>query len=813
MFDSTLSDIRAALRALIRAPAFSVVAILTVAIAIGANTALFSVVNGVLLEPLPYPDSDRIVSVAAETLPEAGGDGAAPFSDRGYWHFVNNNRAFQQFGGYGPAPLQWALTGEGAPVQIDLRQMTASMYGLLGVAPQIGRLPRPDEDVPNGPRVMMISDGLWRSIFGADPSVIGRTVTVNGASGEIIGVMPARFEFPDPETDAWLLYQLDPASENFGGHHINGIARLADGVTVEAAVADVESLISRFDEIGYGSTWFEGVFSGGAAVVTLKDQIVGDSRQPLLILLGTMGFVLLIACGNVANLFLVRAEARTRDTAVRVALGSGRRRLIRFVLTESVILGLIAGALGVLLAWAGIRVLVAVGPASIPRLGEVGIDGTVLAYTTAISLAAGLLFGLVPALRTGSPKMLASLRGAGQSGAIGKDRARMRNILVVAEVALALVLFVGSTLMVRSYAQLRGVDAGFREDGLLTFRLSPAPDRWQNPDATARFYDQLLEQLRAIPGVTGAGAISNLPMTGGGPILTTTIDEFPPAENEFPPTFLIRRATPGYFETMGVPLIEGRYFTPDDHNLRLGSLIISQSIKEEFWPNTSAIGKRMTTAGAPARVVGVVGDVRDTGLDIPAEQFVYKPMLDSIGGGVRPMTVTVRTGADPLGIVADVRRVVEGMDPDLPITSIQTMSAVVADSMSRTSFTTSLLTLSAMIALFLGAVGIYGVISYSVSQRTPEMGVRQAIGADAESIRRLVLREGIVLAGVGIALGLAVAVLMGRVISALLYATSPYDPVTLILGSVVFLAVAALASALPAARAARIPPAMALRGD
>jgi putative ABC transport system permease protein len=810
---SLLSDIRTALRVILKAPAFSAVAILTVAVAIGANTALFSVVNGVLLEPLPYPEPDRLVTVAAGTLPQAAGDGAAPFSDRGYWHFVENNRSFEQFGGSSQGQAQWPLNGEGPPLQVDVGRMTASAFELLGTQPQRGRLPTAEEDIPGGPQLVLLSDALWRGVFGSDPEIVGRSIQLNGTPWEVIGVMPAGYDYPTPEVDVWVLYQLDPASENFGGHHIGGIARLAPGATIESATTDAESLIARFDEVGYGPTWFEGIFSGEAEVSTLKEELVGDARRPLLILLGTMGFVLLIACSNVANLFLVRAESRTRETAVRVALGSGRRRLIQFVLTESVLIGLIAGLVGIVLAYLGTRLLVAMGPASIPRIGEIGIDGSVLAFTAFISVAAGLLFGLVPALRTGSPRMLESLRGGGQSGAGGRERVRIRNILVVTEVALALVLFVGSALMVRSFAELRSVHPGFDAEGVLTFRLSPAPTRYEDAEAVARFYDQLLDNLRALPGVSSAGAITNLPMTGGGPILTTQIDDFPTPEDEFPPTFLIRRATPGYFETMGVPLVEGRLFTTDDHDRRLGSLIISRSIKDEFWPNTSALGKRMQTAGAPARVVGVVDDIHDTGLDIPAEQFVYKPMLDSIGGGVRPMTVTVRTEIDPLSLTAQVRGVIEAMDPELPITELQTMSSVVGDSMSRTSFTMTLLALSAAIALFLGAVGIYGVVSYGVSQRTAEIGVRQAIGADAGTIRKLVLRNGMLLAASGIGFGLIAAVAMGRLISSLLYAISPYDVVALVGGSAVFLAVAALASAIPAERASRIPPAMALRGD
>jgi putative ABC transport system permease protein len=810
---SLLHDLRVATRALAKAPTFALVTVATLAVAIGANTAIFSVVDGVLLRPLPYPDPDRVVRVAAGVLPQAGGGPEAPFSDRGYWHFVNNNRSFEAFGGYEGGTAQWPLTNDGPPLQLDVALMTLSAFEVLGVQPQRGRLPTPEEDVPDAPQVVLLSDGLWRDRYGADPGIVGRMVELNGVSREVVGVMPAGFDFPTPQTDVWAPDRLNPASENFGGHHIAAIARLAQGATIESAIEDAESLIARFDEIGYGPEWFVGIFSGEAFVRTLKDDIVGDSRQPLLILLGTVGFVLLIACSNVANLLLVRAESRTRERAVRIALGSGRGRLMQYVLTESLLLSLMGGAAGIALAWIGTRVLVSAGPTSIPRLAEIAINGNVLLFTTMVSLAAGLLFGLLPALRAGSKRTLAALRDGGRGATIGRDRHRARSMLVVGQIALALVLLVGSGLLVRSFQQLRSVDPGFDAAGVMTFRLSLPPSKYQGGEATAQFYDDLLERLDALPGAASAGGITNLPLTGGGAILTTQIDDFPVPEGEFPPVFLIRRATPGYFETMGMPIVEGRAFTPDDHNARLGSLVISESIKRQYWPNESALGKRMTTAGAAARVVGVVGDVHDAGLEVPAEQFVYKPMLDSVGGGVRPMMMAVKTDGDPETLVPEIRAVVEALDPDLPITQMQSMEDILGESLSRTSFTMSLLLLAAIVALFLGSVGIYGVLAYVASQRTAEMGVRLALGADAGNVRKIILSQGMLLAVIGVAAGLVGAVGLGGVMSSLLYGVSPVDPVTLVGVSLIFLTVAAGASLIPATRAARTPPAVALRAD
>ena len=812
MWSFLVQDVRGAVRSLLKGRGISVVALTTLAMSIGATSAIFSVVDGVLLRPLPYPESDEIVTVAAGTLPQVGGDDA-PFSDRGYWHFVENNRSFETFGAFSGGNTQWPLTGtDGPPIQVDVGLLTVSAFEVVGVYPQRGRFPSAEEDLPDGPAVALISDGLWTNRFGADPDMTGKTIELNGLSREVVGVMPAGYDFPTRETDVWVPRQLNPASENFGGHHLFGIARLSPGMTIEAATADAESLIARFDEVGYGPQWFEGVFSGEASVRTWKEGLVGDAREPLLILLGTVGFVLLIACSNLANLLLVRAESRTRERAVRMALGSGRGRLIQYVLTESVLLSLLGGILGIGLAYAGTRILVAFGPVSVPRLHEVGINGTVLLFTTGVAVFAGLLFGFLPALKAGSRKTLNALRDGGRGSTVGRDRHRIRSLLVMGQVALALMLLVGSGLLVRSYQQLRAVDPGF-QSGAMTFRLSPPPNKYPNAEATAQFYDELIQRLEAIPGAISAGGITNLPLTGGGGVLTAQIEEFPIDDGEFPPTFQARRVTPGYFEVMGIPLIEGREFTADDHNARTGSIIISQSIKREFWPDVSPIGKRITTNGAPARVVGVVGDLHDAGLETPAEQFTYKPMLDSIGGAVRPMMMVVRTDLEPDLLIPGIRAAVRELDPDLPITEMKSLGDILSDSLSRTSFTMTLLMLASLIALFLGAVGVYGVLSYVSAQRTPEMGVRLALGADGAAVGKIILFQGLVLAGVGVVLGLCGAAALSGILGSLLFGVSPLDPMTLATVSGIFLGVAAIASAVPAVRAARTPPAIALRGD
>ena len=602
MFSSSvLHDVRIAFRGLLKARGVTFVVVLTLAVAIGASTAIFSVVESVLLRPLPYPDEGRIVRVAATVRTSTdGGDRGNAFSDRGYWHFVNNNHSFQTFGGYMP-PLQFSLTGEGLPLQVDVGVTTLNAFEVLGVFPELGRLPTREEDAPGGPSVALLSHDLWVRQYGADPSILGRTIDLNGTPREVIGVMPVGYNFPTPEVDAWIPFQLDPASENFGGHYILAIARLAPGVTIEAATADARSLVARFTEVGYDPSWFEGVFDGGAVVRRFRDYIVGDARQPLLIVLGTVGFVLLIACSNVANLLLVRAEGRRQENAVRMALGSGRVRLARQMLIESAMLALMGGAAGVLLAYAATSTLVSVGPAGIPRLDEIGVNGTALAFTGVVSVFAGLLFGVLPALRSSSTGTMDALRDGTRSATAGRSRHRARNALVTTQIALAFVLVIGSGLMVRSFQALRSVDPGFSADGVLTFVAPPLPTKYATPEARAQLYDRLIERLEAVPGVIGAAAIDYLPLTGGGNFFTALIEEFPPAKGEFPPGFAVRRVTPGYFEAMRIPLIEGRGFSQDDHNRRLPSVIISKSVKDRYWPDASALGKRITDPGPQRR--------------------------------------------------------------------------------------------------------------------------------------------------------------------------------------------------------------------
>ncbi len=502
---------------------------------------------------------------------------------------------------------------------------------------------------------------------------------------------------------------------------------------------------------------------------------------------------------------------------MRLALGSSRARLARHVALESALLALLGGIVGVLLAHAGTSALVAMAPAEIPRLGEIAIDGTALAFTAGVSLLAALLFGVLPALASSSTNTMGLLRDGGRGSTIGRARHRARNVLVTTQVALAFVLVIGSGLMVRSFAALHSVDPGFSTDNLLTFTVQPLPTKYENAQAVARFYDRLIERLEAVPGVTRAGAVNTLPLTGRGCCyMASVIEEFPPAEGELPPSFFHRRTTPGYFEAMRIPVVEGRAFTSDDHNHRLGSIIISRSVKDRYWPDTSALGKRITDwAGTQAQVVGVVGDVHRA-LDIAPDQMLYLPMLDAEGANpsmmpVTAMTMTIRTAVEPLSLVSTIRTAIAEVDPDVPMVDVRSMQGVLGDSVSRTRFTMSLLVIAALIALFLGAVGLYGVLSYVVSQRAPEIGLRLALGASPGAMRGMVASQGLRLAGVGVLIGLIAALVLGRVMETQLYGVDPVDPVTLAAAAAVFLTVAIFASVLPARRAAAVAPMDTLR--
>jgi putative ABC transport system permease protein len=801
------TDLRHAARKLSRSPVFTFVSTLTLALAIGANSAIFSIVNSVILHPLPYPDSDELVAFSMDATPV--GVPELPMSPAGYFHFLEKNQSFSGFGGWVTGLL--ALTGEDRPERLNYAAVTWTLLPTLGTSPAQGRFFTHEEDMPNAPRVAIISDGLWRRRFAADPGIIGRVLEMDGVPREVIGVMPPDFLFPSVETDVWFPLRMDPATQQFGGHGIPVIGRLREGVSIDQAKADMESLIARLSEAGYGPNWFGNVLSGDAVVRTYKSEIVGSSSRALWIIMGTVGFVLLIACTNVANLFLVRAEGSQREVAVRAALGAGRMAVIRYILCESSAVALLGGVVGLALAFGGLKVLVAIGPESIPRLNEIRIDGTVLAFTAGLSLLASLLFGLLPAFKYGNPNLVTTLKEGGRSATAGRDRHLVRSVLVVSQIALALILLVGSGLMVRSYWRLTDVDPGFSPERILTMRLSLPVATYQNAENMADFYQRLVENLEALPGVERAGATMTLPLTDEGAYLATQIEEFPVPDGGFPPAFYMRRVTPGYFEAMGIPLVRGRYFDRLDYEQRRGTSIISSNLADRYWPDQGGLGKRIAPSTAMTTTVGVVGPTRDVGLDEALAEIIYLPMLDSVGGGVQAMSLVIKTSVPPMSLLPAVRREISLMDPNLPVADIRTMDDILTASVSRRSFTMLLLSLAAGVALVLGAVGIYGVISYAVSQRTTEIGVRIALGAQRWQVRRMVLGQGLVLAGTGVGIGLVGAVGLTRLLGNLLYEVGATDPVTYSGVALFFVLVAVVASYMPAHSASQVPAVEALR--
>jgi putative ABC transport system permease protein len=814
--DALRRRIRHLLRSFARAPGFTAVAVITLAVGIGANAAIFSLINGVLLRPLPYPDSERLVDLS-HTAP---GIGLPKFqqSDATYLHYLHENRVFTGVAVYRETPVN--LTGEGDPERLPAARVTPSLLAVLGVAPERGRGFTEEEGGPASEPVVLLGHDLWVRRFGADPEILGRTIQIDGVGTRVVGVLGASLRFPAPETALWLPLVIDPAHLQAGSFNFDGVARLAPGVTAAAAQADLDRTVATLSEEFPGDLTHELLAKARFAnvVTPLKENLVGDVSRTLWVLLGSVAVILLVACANVANLFLVRAEVRQREVAVRTALGAGRWRVVADFLAESLVLAVAGGAVGLALAYLGLDLLKALAPWHIPRLAEIDVDSRVLAFTAAVSLGAGLLFGVFPAFRYSSSALLASLRDGGRGATAGRRRHLARSLLVVFQVALALVLLVTSGLLVRSFAALRGVDPGFDPRGVLTLRLALPRAGYPDPAAGARFYGELLARVRALPGVEAAGAVQDLPLGGSQSRQGTAVEDFPRAPDELPFLFPYTVASPGYFAALGIPLVAGRTFERADYEQPSGAVVVSAALAARLWPGGSALGKRLRPGdagdGGWYTVVGVVGRVRDKRLEEEPSELLYYPLV-GLGGDddwvARNMTLAVRTAGEPLALADPVRAAVWALDPKLPIAEVRTLAGVVDRAAARPRFTMLLLLLAAGVSLALGAVGLYGVIAYVVSQRRQEIGVRMALGADRRAVANLVVGQGLTVAAVGVVLGLAGAFAVTRLLAALLFAVSPTDPATFALVPVLLLGVAALASYLPARRAAAVEPSEALR--
>jgi putative ABC transport system permease protein len=815
-----LQDFRYGLRTLRKSRGFAAAAVLVLALGIGANTAIFSVVNSVLLRPLPFPHPEQLVQVW-HTPPQTSFPGMKEFavSAANYLDWAADNHVFQRIAIYTWSSFN--LTGTGEPQFVNARRVSSSFFPLLQAQPMLGRVFSPEEDQPGHDHVVVLNESFWRNQFGADRNIVGRDLTLDGAAYRVIGVMPAKFQFPissDPANSAKLwapLAMTDRERAVRGEHHYAVIGRLREGISVQQAQAEMDTISHRLEQAypADDKGW-------GAVVKPLREELVGDVRTPLLVLLGAVALVLLIACANVANLVLARTLSRQKEIAVRTALGASRGRLIRGVISETVVLSLTGGVLGLLIAHFGVKLIVAFLAAKLPRASDIGVDGWVLAFTIAVSLLAGMLAGLLPAVRLSNVNVNEALK---QGNRTSSDAAgnRTRGLLVISEVALSLMLLIGAGLLIRTLWMLRNVDPGLDPRNVLALTPSIPATAYPQPAQEIAFYRQLLEKVDAIPGIMSAGAIDSLPLSGGSnqPI---QIEGRPVQAMADQPEVAVRVISPGYLHAMRIPLIRGRDFGGQDTSDSVGTVLISQSLAQRFWPNEDPVGKHLTMTFFPGKVrkiVGIVGDVKDRGLDsAEPEATLYTPLgqlAPSATAAWRsfPLWIVVRTQSEPTTVTSAVINAVHQLNPELPIVDVTTMENFVAESLSQQRFNMLLLAVFAGVALLLAAVGIYSVLAYTVRRRIREIGIRMALGAQTSDVVGMVIAEGMKPTFIGLAIGLAGALVFGRFVSSLIYGVKPGDIPTFATVSLVLVAVAFLASVVPAYRATRVQPVSTLREE
>jgi predicted permease len=801
------------------------VALITLALGIGANTAIFSVVNGVLIKPLQYPQSERLVGVWHRAPGVVGINGDVNCSPTMYFTYREENRTFQEIGFWTDGGA--SVTGLPEPEQVRAVYLSYGTLQALGVQPAVGHWFSQTDDTPGTPETVMLTYGYWQRRFGGSASVIGRTLAVDSRPHTVIGVMPRDFRFLNSKADLLLPLRFERNKIFLGNFSYNGIARLKPGVTLPQANSDVARMLPMWLQAwpappGFSRALFENA-RFAPKVQPLKQEVVGDVGATLWVLMGTIGLVLLIACANVANLLLVRAESRQQELAIRAALGAGWERIARELLLESMTLGVMGGALGLALAYGALRLLVAKGPATLPRLAEIGIDPLVLGFTLAVSLFAGLLFGLIPVVKYAGPRVASALRSGGRGMSHGRERHRARNILVVVQVGLALVLLIGSGLMIRTFQELRNVQPGFTHpDQVQMLRVSIPGAQVKEAERVMRMENEMLDKLAAIPGVSSVALASGAPLEGFNPNDVLYAEDKHYGVGQIPPLRRFRFVSPGFFNTTGTALIAGRDFTWTDVYDKRHFAIVSENMARELWGDPrAALGKRIREGSAdPWReIVGVVGDVYDDGAQQKPPTFVYWPvMMDTFWGNTpqitRTATFLIRTNrAATESFLTQARGAIWSANANLPIFLVRTLQDVYDSSMARTSFTLVMLAMAGVMALLLGVVGIYGVIAYAVSQRTREIGIRIALGAPPSQLRRMFVGQGLVLAGIGAVLGLAAAGGLTRLMKSLLFGITALDPTTYVLVSVLLIAAAALASYLPARRATAVSPTEALRSE
>jgi putative ABC transport system permease protein len=812
-----VSDFRYGVRALRRAPLFAAAAVLTLAIGIGANTAIFSVVNAALLRPLPYPGQNRVLDVSStwEGSPRSGVSPAEYFDYR-----ETVGAPFGALAAYATGALN--LVGVGDPVRLRTGFVTPDLFDALGVAPVAGRPFTADEDASDA-LVVLISHGLWVRQFGRDAGVVGRQVTLSGRGWEVIGVLPPDFRLPDDYADGQVTelvapLGLDPSSVAArGSHFLRVVGRLVPGRSREDAQLALAGIAGRFVRDFPGDYPRDMAFA--VTAVPVAERVVGGARRPLVLLLGAAGFVLLVACANVANLMLVRLDARRAELAVRTALGAGRGRIVRQLFVESTVVALAGAALGVAVAWWGLQLLLALQPPDLPRFGEVTVDLTVLAFATATALLTALLFGLLPALRVADLRTAAVLRSGGRSATRGRHR--LRRGLVVGQIAIAMGLLAGAALFGRSLAALRAVDPGFREDRVLTGRLTAASANYPEEPQVVDFFRAVAERVAAQPGVIAVGAVTNLPLASSIGDLNIRIEGRERVEGEVSPRGDWQVVTPGYFEAMGLTVLRGRALDERDRTDAPGAVVINRTMAERYWPGQDPLGTRFMLGGNAGpgwvTIVGIAGDVRHGSLADPptSQMYLSHAQFRFWNGGsvVRSLTLVVRANGDPAALGAAVRGALGAVDPRVPLDQVQTMSEVVSASLGRERFLFVLAGTFGVVALVLGALGIYGVLAYAVARRTREIGLRMALGARAGDVTSMVTREGGVMVALGLAIGLAGTMAFARVLRGLLFDISPLDPLALAVSAFVLATAALVAAWVPARRAARIPPMEALRHD
>ncbi|MGC2388907.1 MAG: ABC transporter permease [Candidatus Acidiferrum sp.] len=822
------ADARYALRMLRHNPVFAVVGLLTIAIGIGANAAVFSVVNSVLLKPLPYPKAEELVSLH-QIAPGAAGladfENGLLLSPSMYFTYTEQNRTFQSLGVWITDTA--SVTGLAEPEQVRLIEVSSGVLETLDVPPEVGRWFMQSDQIPQGRETVMLSYGYWQRRFGGDRSVIGRNLLVDSRSREIVGVMPQDFRFVDTDFDVIVPLAFDRGKQILAGFGYHGIARLKAGATISEANADITRMLPIWMD-----SWTNGPGTNPHIYETwritpllrpLKQEVIGNVSQVLWVVMGTIGLVMLIACANVTNLLLVRVESRQQELAVRAALGAEWGRIVRGLLVESVILGLLGGVLGVALAYAGVRFLLTFGPANLPRLSEISVDARTLGFTLLLSVLSGLFFGLIPALKYAGPRTSLALRSAGRTISVSRERHRARNALVVTQVAMALVLLVSAGLMIRTFRALRTVDPGFTDPQHLQLMRISIPDLLiREPLRVTRTQNEILDKLAAIPGVKSAGFVSEMPMEG----FDSSWDEIFAqdkvySEDLIAPLRLYKYISPGFLHTAGTRLVAGREFTWEEvYGLRPVALV-SENLARELWGTSSAaIGKRLREFSKMPwyEVIGVVQDIREKGVQEKAPTIVYWtplmawPYPPDSETAERTVTVVVRTDrAGTQSFLSDICQAVWSVNSNLPLASVRTMQEVYDKSVARTSFTLVMLGIAGAMALALGLIGIYGVISYTVSQRKREIGIRLALGAQSGDVVSMVLRQGAKLALAGVGIGVVAALALARLMTSLLFGVTPHDPVTFAAVAALLISVALVACYIPARRAMKVDPMVALR--